>query len=139
MFLSGFWFGDLFYTHFHVLLLFKFCTQNHSLLQYIVFSHLLPFLLLIDPKRDMWSPELTMLTSGLILPHVPGMKRLIFICIVHIRMNSLIFCFCFQMSMSLSVKNSVKQMIHLMNHPNIHCHWHDESTGLWSHLRIIKT
>lgn len=42
------------------------------------------FLLLVDPKRDMWTPESTLLTSGLILPHVPGMKHLIFICFVHI-------------------------------------------------------
>lgn len=59
------------------------------------------FLLLIDPKRDMWSPELTLQISSLILPHVPGMKSLIFICFVHIciQMTSLI-CFCFHMFMS---------------------------------------
>lgn len=50
----------------------------HCLLSFVA------FLLLVDPKRDMWTPESTLLTFGLILPHVPGMKHLIFICFVHI-------------------------------------------------------
>lgn len=40
------------------------------------------YFILIDPKRDIWSPELMSLTSSLILPHVPEMKRLIFFCLI---------------------------------------------------------
>lgn len=55
------------------------------------------FLLLNDPKTDMWNPEVTLLTSSLILPYVPGMRCLIFICFGHmcIQMTSLIFVFVF--------------------------------------------
>lgn len=82
LFHLGFWFRDFSFLHklnVHALILLKFCTWNHSVLQYIVVFSFSAFLLLIDPKRDMWSPELTSLTSGLILPHVPEMKLLIFL------------------------------------------------------------
>lgn len=74
--------------------LFKFLhTKPRTCHSLFFFSHLLPFILSTDPKMNVWSPEL--LTSSLILPHVPGMKCLILIFSVHIciQITRLLFVF----------------------------------------------
>lgn len=86
---------ELYYTN-----LFKLCTL--SLLKYFFFSFATSPLF-ISPKRDMWSPEVTLLASSLILPHVPGMKLLIFLfCTYMYTNNDFDLCFCYCKFSSLS-------------------------------------
>lgn len=85
-------------------------TQHELSIYFVLLLHMKPlhlpthclfsfatFLLLIDPKRNMCSPELTSPTSSLILPHVPGMEPIFLFALVHLSMEvtSLIFVFVF--------------------------------------------